>query len=157
MRVLDLEVLVFSPEIVDWRQKRAVCKSRRKFHVTTLFSRPKRIPPTGSTNVTTPFMTQLSRRAASFAISVTGCSCDLIHGNKHHPYSGGECTIFAFEANGRRIGVRMEQNFSLATRVKVEREIQHLQAIASGRYSLSPFFNWLRFRINATTLIARWR
>jgi hypothetical protein len=47
--------------------------------------------------------------------------------------------IFAFEANGRRIGVRIEQKFSPATRVKVEREIQHLQAITRERIHHLPY------------------
>jgi hypothetical protein len=83
-------------------------------------------------------MAQLSRTAASFANSVTGCSCDFILNTESHPYSGGECTIFAFEANGRRIGVRIEQKFSPATRVKVESEIKHLQAITRERISHLP-------------------
>jgi hypothetical protein len=83
-------------------------------------------------------MDQLSRRAASFANNVTGCSCDFILNTEYHPYSGGECTIFAFQANGRRIGVRIERNFSPTTRVKVKREIQHLQAITRERIHHLP-------------------
>lgn len=83
-------------------------------------------------------MAQLSRRAASFANSVTGCSCHFILNTEYHPYSGGECTIFALEANGKRIGVRIEQKFSPATRVKVEREIQLLQAITRERIHRLP-------------------
>jgi hypothetical protein len=83
-------------------------------------------------------MAQLSRRAASFANSVTGCSCHFILNTECHPYSGGECTIFALEANGKRIGVRIEQKFSPATRVKVEREIQLLQAITRERIHHLP-------------------
>jgi hypothetical protein len=47
--------------------------------------------------------------------------------------------IFAFEANGRRIGVRIERSFSPATRVKVEREIQYLQAITRERIHHLPY------------------
>jgi hypothetical protein len=83
-------------------------------------------------------MAQLSSKAKSFAERITGCPCDFIFDTEKHPYSGGECTIFAFEANGRRIGVRIERNFSSATRVKVDSEIQHLQAITRERIPCLP-------------------
>jgi aminoglycoside phosphotransferase (APT) family kinase protein len=83
-------------------------------------------------------MAQLSTRAASFASSITGYSCEFILDTEHHPYSGGECIIFAFEAKGKRIGVRIERSFSSATRIKVEREIQLLQAITTERIPRLP-------------------
>jgi hypothetical protein len=88
---------------------------------------------------TAPFMADLSRRAVCFANSITGCSCNFILDTEFHPYSGGECTIFAFEAEGRRIGVRIEQRFSPLTRVKVDREVQLLQAITRERIPHLPY------------------
>lgn len=83
-------------------------------------------------------MSQLSRKAADFVNRITGCSCDFILNTELHPYSGGECNIFAFEANGRRIGVRIEKHFSPLLRFKVEREIQLLQAITRERIPHLP-------------------
>ena len=83
-------------------------------------------------------MTQLSTRAASFTSSITGYSCKFILNTEYHLYSGGECIIFAFEAKGRRIGVCIERSFSSATRIKVEREIQLLQAITTERIPRLP-------------------
>jgi hypothetical protein len=88
-------------------------------------------------------MTQLSRRIASFANSITGYSYNFILNTEHHLYSGREYTIFTLEANERRIKVRIEQKFSLVTYAKVKREIQLLQAIIKERiYHLPRLINY---------------
>jgi hypothetical protein len=84
-------------------------------------------------------MAQLSRTAASFANSITGCSCHFILNTECHLYSGEECTIFALEANGKRIKVCIKQKFSLVTCVKVKRKIQLLQAIIREQIHRLPY------------------
>ncbi|KAI0190542.1 hypothetical protein F4808DRAFT_444585 [Astrocystis sublimbata] len=74
-------------------------------------------------------MDQFADRALVFANNLSGHACHFLFDTRHRPYSGGECIVFVLDANGQRIGVRMEQTFSQATRVKVEREVQLLEAI----------------------------
>ncbi|KAI0430527.1 hypothetical protein F5Y09DRAFT_226845 [Xylaria sp. FL1042] len=84
-------------------------------------------------------MEQLAERALEFANRLTCCTCYFILDTQYCPYSGGECIVFAFEADGKRIGVRMEQNISAATHVKVEREIQLLEAIKREQIGHLPY------------------
>lgn len=83
-------------------------------------------------------MAELSRVAICFTESVTNCSCDFILDIEKCLCSGGVFTVFAFEAEGRRIGVQIERPFSSATQIKDEREIQHLEAITRERIPHLP-------------------
>jgi len=83
----------------------------------------------------------LSQIALQCATNVMRCYCEFILGTQLGPYSGGECVIFAFEAQneGReRIGIRLEHTPSQGTRDKVIKEVQHLKAIKAARIPHLP-------------------
>lgn len=83
-------------------------------------------------------MAELSDRVLKFANKVTGDSCRFIHGTKDSPLSGGECYIFALESCTGKLAVRVEQHSSSMTGVKVEREIQLLDAVRKNQIAHLP-------------------
>jgi len=83
-------------------------------------------------------MSQLSARAAEFIVRITGFPCRFILNTDSDPYVGGQCTVFALEANGERIGIRIDRHCSPDTRAKVEKEIELLQAITRERIRHLP-------------------
>ncbi|KAI1127471.1 hypothetical protein F5Y10DRAFT_194208 [Nemania abortiva] len=81
-------------------------------------------------------MYQFAEKALNFANHLTGETCNFLFETGNQPFSGGECIIFALEANnGQKIGVRVEKNYTYA---KVELEIQLLEAIKKARIAHLP-------------------
>lgn len=83
-------------------------------------------------------MDQFAKRALAFANNLSGHTCHFLFETGQRPFCGGECIIFALEATGRRIGVRIEQKFTQSTHVKVAREVQLLEAIRREQISHLP-------------------
>ncbi|KAI0103701.1 hypothetical protein GGR51DRAFT_524126 [Nemania sp. FL0031] len=85
-------------------------------------------------------MDHLAEQALQFVNRLTHCTCHFVLDTQCRPYSGGECTIFVFETDGgKRIGVRMEQNISAATHLKVETEVQFLEAVKREKIDHLPY------------------
>lgn len=72
---------------------------------------------------------QLPKVALYYAMQTMGCRCTFILDTEKNPFSGGECVIFAFEAQcptKEKIGIRLEHTPNID---KVKREVRHLEAI----------------------------
>ena len=86
---------------------------------------------------------ELSQITLQCAISIVKCPCDFILNTEHKPHSGGECTIFAFEAkssNRERISMLLEHTPSPNIFAKMEQEVRHLGAIRAANLAYLPEF-----------------
>lgn len=101
-------------------------------------------------------MARLSDRVIAFVESTTGNTCRFILGTEHCPFSGGECRVFALEAAGRKISVRVERANHPLVRTKVEMEIQHLQAITSEGISHLPHLIGYDISLNPPLIATTW-
>lgn len=79
-------------------------------------------------------------KASAFAEAVSGRPCTFILDTGQRPFHGGECIIFALVADtGQRFAIRTEQRLSSTTRMKVESEVELLQAIRKQNIAHLPF------------------
>jgi hypothetical protein len=104
---------------------------------------------------------ELSQIALQHAVSVMKCPCDFILGTRQRPYSGGECTIFAFEAqseseNRERIGIRIEHTMSQNTSDKVMKEVRHLKAINNAMLPHIPQLLGYSISLPSPFIALRW-